>query len=112
MDKRRIIIDYKNSTPELLALLTDKYPEGFDPGVMVTYTNAKGELVRAVPLETEDTNYLFKISIELQNQVDRYLDDLETVPTVAPAAGDIEDEASDDEDESTDDAPAEDDFEE
>ena len=112
MDKRRIIIDYKNSTPELLALLTDKYPEGFDPGVMVTYTNAKGELVRAVPLETEDTKYLFKISIELQNQVDRYLDDLETVPTVAPAADDIEDEASDDEDESTDDAPAEDDFEE
>ncbi len=112
MDKRRIIIDYKNSTPELLALLTDKYPEGFDPGVMVTYTNAKGELVRAVPLETEDTKYLFKISVELQNQVDRYLDDLEAVPAVEPAEGEIEDDASDDEDESTDSAPAEDDFEE
>lgn len=112
MDKRRIIIDYKNSTPELLALLTDKYPEGFDPGVMVTYTNAKGELVRAVPLETEDTKYLFKISIELQNQVDRYLDDLETVPAVVPAEGELDDDSDDDDEESTDDAPAEEDFEE
>lgn len=112
MDKRRIIIDYKNSTPELLALLTDKYPEGFDPGVMITYTNAKGELVRAVPLETEDTKYLFKVSVELQNQVDRYLDDLDTVPSVAPADAELDDESSEDEEESTDDAPAEDDLEE
>jgi hypothetical protein len=112
MDKRRIIIDYNNSTPELLALLTDKYPEGFDPGVMVTYTNAKGELVRAVPLETEDTKYLFKISIELQNQLNRYLDDLETVPSAAPVAGELEDDSSDEEEESSDDAPAEDDYEE
>jgi len=112
MDKRRIIIDYNNSTPELLALLTDKYPEGFDPGVMVTYTNAKGELVRAVPLETEDTKYLFKISIELQNQLNRYLDDLETVPSAAPVDSELEDDSSDEEEESSDDAPAEDDYEE
>jgi len=112
MDKRRIIIDYNNSTPELLALLTDKYPEGFDPGVMVTYTNAKGELVRAVPLETEDTKYLFKISIELQNQLNRYLDDLETVPSAALVASELEDDSSDEEEESSDDAPAEDDYEE
>ena len=112
MDKRRIIIDYNNSTPELLALLTDKYPEGFDPGVMVTYTNAKGELVRAVPLETEDTKYLFKISIELQNQLNRYLDDLETVPSAALVASELEDDSSDEEEESSDDPPAEDEFEE
>jgi DNA-directed RNA polymerase subunit delta len=112
MDKRRIIIDYNNSTPELLALLNDKYPEGFDPGVMVTYTNAKGELVRAVPLETEDTKYLFKISIELQNQLNRYLDDLETVPSAAPVDSELEDDSSDEEEESSDDPPAEDDFEE
>jgi hypothetical protein len=99
MDKNRLIIDYNNITPELLAILTDKYPEGFDPGVIITYTNAKGELVRAVPLETEDTKYLFKISVELQNKVDRYLDDLDAVPTVVPVDAELDDE-SDDDDES------------
>jgi hypothetical protein len=103
MDKNRLIIDYNNITPELLAILTDKYPEGFDPGVMITYTNAKGELVRAIPLETEDTKYLFKISVALQNKVDRYLDDLDAVPAVVPADPELDEE----EDDESDDAPAE-----
>lgn len=105
MDKNRLIIDYNNITPDLLAILTDKYPEGFDPGVMITYTNAKGELVRAIPLETEDTKYLFKISVELQNKVDRYLDDLDAVPAVVPVDAELDDETDEDE---SDDAPAED----
>jgi hypothetical protein len=104
MDKNRLIIDYNNITPELLAILTDKYPEGFDPEVMITYTNAKGELVRAIPLETEDTKYLFKISVALQNKVDRYLDDLDAVPAVVPADPELDEE----EDDESDDAPAED----
>jgi hypothetical protein len=103
MDKNRLIIDYNNITPELLAILTDKYPEGFDPGVMITYTNAKGELVRAIPLETEDTKYLFKISVALQNKVDRYLDDLDAVPAVVPADPELDEEEEDE----SDDAPAE-----
>ena len=104
MDKNRLIIDYNNITPELLAILTDKYPEGFDPGVMITYTNAKGELVRAIPLETEDTKYLFKVSVALQNKVDRYLDDLDAVPAVVPTDPELDEEEEEDE---SDDAPAE-----
>jgi hypothetical protein len=70
---------------------------------MITYTNAKGELVRAIPLETEDTKYLFKISVALQNKVDRYLDDLDAVPAVVPADPELDEE----EDDESDDAPAE-----
>jgi hypothetical protein len=110
MDKNRLIIDYNNITPELLAILTDKYPEGFDPGVMITYTNAKGELVRAIPLETEDTKYLFKISVALQNKVDRYLDDLDAVPAVVPVDSELDDEEEEEDD--SDDAPVEEDLEE
>ena len=62
MEKRRIIVDYKNITSEQLALITDRYPEGFAPEDMISFKNSKGETVRAVPLETSDTKYLFKVS--------------------------------------------------
>ena len=99
MEKKRVIIDYNNITPELLALLLDKHPEGFDPGVMITYTNSKGELVRSVPLETHDTKYLFKISVELQNRVDRYLGDLDALAATTPTEALVgeDDESSEEE---------------
>lgn len=74
MEKKRVIVDYKNITNELLTLLTDKYPYGFDDFV-IRFKNAKGEMVNAVPLETEDTKYLVKMSVQLDKRVEAFLDD-------------------------------------
>jgi hypothetical protein len=35
MEKRRIIVDYKNITSSQLSLITDRYPEGFAPEDML-----------------------------------------------------------------------------
>ncbi|MBI1317223.1 hypothetical protein GC167_10280 [bacterium] len=76
MEKRRVIVDYRNITQELLELLTTTYPYGYDDAV-VRFKNAKGELVSSVPLETDDTRYLVKVSMELDRKVEAYLDDFE-----------------------------------
>lgn len=79
MDKKRIIVDYKNINPALMAVLTDTYPNGYDDyeDDIITYKNAAGETVSAIPLETEDTKYLFKISRELKNKVEAYIEDMD-----------------------------------
>lgn len=71
MAKRNVIKDYKTMTPELMALLVAAYPEGFEYDT-VYFTNAKGEKVEAVPLETEDTKYLIKVSTLLEKQFEAF----------------------------------------
>lgn len=78
MEKKRVIVDYRNITQEQLEMLTSKYPYGFDDFV-IKFKNAKGETVSAVPLETEDTKYLVKVSIELERKVEAFLDDEENL---------------------------------
>jgi hypothetical protein len=98
MEKRRIIVDYKNITSEQLSLITDRYPEGFAPEDMISFKNSKGETVRAVPLETSDTKYLFKVSIEMERRMEAFMDeDDDSEPATDDAAPD-EDVAEDLED--------------
>ncbi|MEN9431832.1 MAG: hypothetical protein RL206_751 [Bacteroidota bacterium] len=98
MEKRRIIVDYKNITSEQLSLITDRYPEGFAPEDMISFKNSKGETVRAVPLETSDTKYLFKVSIEMERRMEAFMDeDDDNEPATDDAAPD-EDVAEDLED--------------
>lgn len=63
---RRIIVDYKKLTPEILSLLVEKYPDGYDDNHIISFKNAKNEWVEAVEVKTEDTIYLVKVSARLE----------------------------------------------
>lgn len=63
---KRIIVDYKKLTPEILSLLVEKYPDGYDDNQIITFKNAKNETVEAVEVRTEDTVYLVKVSSRLE----------------------------------------------
>lgn len=63
---KRIIVDYKKLTPEILSLLVEKYPDGYDDKHIIKFKNAKNESVEAVEVRTEDTIYLVKISTKLE----------------------------------------------
>jgi len=63
---KRIIVDYKKLTPEILSLLVEKYPDGYDDDQIITFKNAKNETVEAVEVRTEDTVYLVKVSSRLE----------------------------------------------
>ena len=61
-------------TPDLMALLVEAYPDGFEYDTEY-FTNAKGERVEAVPLETEDTKYLIKVSTTLVQNFEAFESD-------------------------------------
>jgi len=72
---KRVIVDFKKLTPEILAMLVDKFPDGYDDRDIVSFKNAKNELVEAVELITEDTKYLVKVSTKLEVTMENYDED-------------------------------------
>ncbi len=66
---KRIIVDYKKLTPEILSMLVDKYPDGYDDDHVISFKNAKNETVDAVEVRTDDTVYLVKVSTRLENSM-------------------------------------------
>lgn len=69
---RRIIVDYKKLTPEILALLVDKYPDGYNDGDIITFKNARNDSVEAVEVRTEDAIYLVKVSSRLVSSMAKF----------------------------------------
>lgn len=72
---KRIIVDYKKLTPEILGLLVEKYPDGYDDDQIISFKNAKNETVDAVEVRTEDTVYLVKVSTRLENTMANFDED-------------------------------------
>jgi len=63
---KRIIVDFKKLTPEIVSLLVEKYPDGYDDDQVITFKNAKNETVEAVEVRTNETIYLVKVSSRLE----------------------------------------------
>ncbi len=66
---QRKIVDYKKLTPDILSMLVEKYPYGYDDGHVISFTNHKHETIEAVEVRTEDTIYLVKVSTTLQKHM-------------------------------------------
>lgn len=99
---KRIIVDYAKLTNEILTLLVEKFPDGYDDSDIVRFTNAKGEMIEAVEVSTEDTIYLVKVSMKLQDRIESFEDDEEEdiIPVDNISVKDIDLEDEEDEDES------------
>ncbi|MCK0107783.1 hypothetical protein MWU58_00620 [Flavobacteriaceae bacterium S0825] len=72
---KRIIVDFKKLTPEILGLLVEKYPDGYDEDHIISFRNAKNEIVEAVQVDTDDTRYLVKVSTKLVKTMENYDED-------------------------------------
>jgi hypothetical protein len=72
---KRVIVDFKKLTPEILAMLVEKFPDGYDDRDVISFRNAKNELIEAVELITEDTKYLVKVSTKLELTMENYDED-------------------------------------
>lgn|SRR5690554_4785617 len=98
---RRVIVDYAKLTNEILTLLVEKFPDGYDDSDIIRFKNAKNETVEAVEVRTEDTIYLVKVSTKLADRIENFEDDdldLNLVAAVTPPIKDIEDDVVDDDD--------------
>jgi len=69
---RRVIVDYSKLTSDILDLLVEKFPDGYGIKDIITFKNAKDEAVRAVEVRTDDTIYLVKISLKLEETMEDY----------------------------------------
>ena len=72
---KRVIVDYKKLTPEILSLLVEKYPDGYDDDQIISFKNAKNETIEAVEVRTDDSIYLVKVSTRLENTMANYDED-------------------------------------
>lgn len=101
---KRIIVDYSKLTNEILTLLVEKFPDGYDDSDIVRFKNAKDELVEAVEVRTEDTIYLVKVSTKLANKIENFdEDDLDDVAVPIDAIKDIDKDLDIDDDDDDDD---------
>jgi len=62
---QKVIVDYKKLTPEILELLSQKYPDGYDDDDIIVFDNHHNETIEAVEVKTIDTHYLVKINSRL-----------------------------------------------
>ncbi|MFB0911227.1 MAG: DNA primase, partial [Flavobacterium sp.] len=81
---KRVIVDYAKLTNEILNLLVEKFPEGYDDSNIVRFRNAKNELIEAVEVRTDDTNYLVKVSTKLADRIENYDEDEENDDVIEP----------------------------
>ncbi|MFV8344718.1 DNA primase [Flavobacterium sp. ZB4P13] len=105
---KRVIVDYAKLTNEILNLLVDKFPDGYDDSNIISFRNAKNELVEAVEVRTEDTIYLVKVSTKLADRIENYDEDDEIIidDVVEPIKGlDLDDDIDDDDDDDAIDKP-------
>jgi DNA-directed RNA polymerase subunit delta len=100
---KRVIVDYAKLTNEILNLLVEKFPDGYDDSDIVRFKNAKNELVEAVEVRTEDTIYLVKVSTKLSDRIENYDEDDEIDDVIEPISGlELDDDSVDDDDEEDD----------
>ncbi len=94
---KRVIVDYAKLTHEILNLLVDKFPDGYDDSNIIRFRNAQNELVEAVEVRTEDTIYLVKISTKLADRIENYDEDDEIAAEIVPLEEglDLDDEDDD-----------------
>jgi DNA-directed RNA polymerase subunit delta len=102
---KRVIVDYAKLTNEILNLLVDKFPDGYDDSDIIRFRNAKNELIEAVEVRTVDTIYLVKVSTKLADRIGNFDEDDEIDDVVEPISGlelDVDDADDDDEDDNLD----------
>lgn len=114
---KRIIVDYAKLTNEILTMLVEKFPDGYDDADIIRFKNAKNEMVEAVEVRTEDTIYLVKVSTKLADRIVNF-DDEEEEDVVIPVDSinvkyiDLESDDDDDDEEEKKDLPEFDDEDE
>ncbi len=74
MASKRIVIDYEKLPEDVVNRIKIEYPDGFEEN-LVTFTNAQGAYVSALPFETEEIYYLVRMTESEARQIIKDDDD-------------------------------------
>lgn len=67
MEKRKLVVNFKNLSPELIELVKAKYPHGYTNHV-IKVTKPNGDFFHAITLDTEDSSYLIKVNVKIDTK--------------------------------------------
>ena len=67
MNRKKLVISYKNLNPELIALVKNKYPNGYQ-NYVVKINKPNNEYFYAITLDTDDANYLIKVDVKIDTK--------------------------------------------
>ena len=96
--KKRVVTKLQNMSEELQEEVRKQYPHGFTDH-MIRIDKGPGDFFYAVRFETEDTNYLVKIDVNVDGQIeedeekDYYNDDIKGADELADRPDDESDES-------------------
>lgn len=71
----RKIVDYQKLNEDILNLLVEKFPDGYDDDDIISFRNAKNEVIEAVEVRTDDTVYLVKVGMKLVKAMEDFGDE-------------------------------------
>jgi hypothetical protein len=75
MEKRRIITSYEKLSPELKQVVLMQYPDGYQDAVR-KIDKPNGDFFYAFDLVTEDTNYMVKIQLQVDEKIEEIEDNV------------------------------------
>lgn len=95
--KKRVVISYENLSEDLTTALKERYPLGFTDQ-MIRVDKPNGDFFYGVVFETQDINYLVKISVKIDNKAKEEIEkdlfaDEEVEADEIKGADEIEDQA-------------------
>ncbi len=95
--KKRVVVSYKNLSPELQEEVKKQYPNGYTDQ-MLRIDKGPGDFFYAIVLETEDTSYLIKVDVKIDDTLDEeedkdyYNDDLKGADDLADTSDEEEED--------------------
>lgn len=72
--KKRVVVSYKNLSPELQEEIKKQYPNGYTDS-MLRVDKGPGDFFYAIMLETEEVSYLVKVDVKVDDQVEDQVED-------------------------------------
>lgn len=106
MDKKKVIVHISNLPPEVMEALKEKYPDGYMHHVFKV-TKPNNDFFHAVTVDTEDSSYLIKVDVKIDNITEDKLDDAIFANVDGPkAGGKIADDAEPEEEEEEEESPS------
>jgi len=66
VQKKRLVISYKNCQPEVLQAIREKYPLGYGDAI-IKVEKPNGDFFHAITVDFEDISYLVKVDVKIDN---------------------------------------------
>jgi len=66
MEKKRLVVSYKNCTEEVIDAIKKKYPNGYND-FFIKVQKPNNEFFYAITVDTADASYLVKVDVKIDN---------------------------------------------